>query len=436
MRSSERNVLVVAYRFPPMGGIGSRRWAKFSKYLARSGCKVHVITADYPWRDEVNWAADIENVSGISVTRLRTGYPQQFLRPPTGNRVYDSWTKIRRRIFHAIYRRRLVVDYASLWANTLVPFAIRYIREQNIQNVVFTGPPSSLHLIGAVLKSDVPSIRLIQDYRDPWNNVHDYSFRALQNVARKGEMLYQEALALQAADHIVVVTEQMSLELTSLFGIAKKKIAVIPNGFDPEDYLGTQECRKIHDEKIRLCYMGLFGSDVNGRLAGLQLLADAIETLPCEERRRFELHLYSELQPGYFASAASAVLRTQTTCHHMVSPTRVADIVANIDVGVAINRREDGYAIGTKVFEYMGAGKAILQITPPGEVATMLANAGQYVSGYHSNEAVTVIRKIAAAFTGVAGAAEKIDYSMFDVATLTERYMDILWGPTERGLQD
>src|SRR5688500_2008490 len=43
--SAIRRLLVITYHFPPDGSVGGQRWAGLSKYLARLGWEVHVITA-------------------------------------------------------------------------------------------------------------------------------------------------------------------------------------------------------------------------------------------------------------------------------------------------------------------------------------------------------------------------------------------------------
>src|SRR5436309_13042754 len=43
--SVARRLLIISYHFPPDGAIGGQRWAGLSKYLARLGWEVHVITA-------------------------------------------------------------------------------------------------------------------------------------------------------------------------------------------------------------------------------------------------------------------------------------------------------------------------------------------------------------------------------------------------------
>src|SRR5947209_3273032 len=47
IRSQPRKhrLLVITFHFPPDGSVGGKRWAGFSKYLARLGWEVHVVTA-------------------------------------------------------------------------------------------------------------------------------------------------------------------------------------------------------------------------------------------------------------------------------------------------------------------------------------------------------------------------------------------------------
>jgi hypothetical protein len=45
---AKRRLLVITYHFPPDGSVGGQRWAGLSKYLARLGWEVHVITAAVP----------------------------------------------------------------------------------------------------------------------------------------------------------------------------------------------------------------------------------------------------------------------------------------------------------------------------------------------------------------------------------------------------
>src|SRR6266516_3628641 len=46
--SVARRLLIISYHFPPDGAIGGQRWAGLSKYLARLGWEVHIVTASAP----------------------------------------------------------------------------------------------------------------------------------------------------------------------------------------------------------------------------------------------------------------------------------------------------------------------------------------------------------------------------------------------------
>ena len=59
------------------------------------------------------------------------------------------------------------------------------LAEKKIEAVVFTGPPSSVHSIGIYVKRKNPSLRIIQDYRDPWNTDRDYSAEVIGKRLKK-----------------------------------------------------------------------------------------------------------------------------------------------------------------------------------------------------------------------------------------------------------
>src|SRR5256885_1103621 len=48
MPSDARRLLVISYYFPPDGSVGGLRWAGITKYLAREGWQVAVLTAARP----------------------------------------------------------------------------------------------------------------------------------------------------------------------------------------------------------------------------------------------------------------------------------------------------------------------------------------------------------------------------------------------------
>jgi glycosyltransferase involved in cell wall biosynthesis len=353
--------------------------------------------------------------------RLPCRYPAIFLKPKSRIQLINIFIEIYRRLFLLIFEKKSHFDIASFWSKNLVSFAGEYLKINSINNLIVSGPPSSLHLAGALIKSELPGLRLIQDYRDPWSNVHDVSIKTLGSVDRKRKILEAELLSLQVADQIVVVTNQMSLELQNIFSTPSEKITVISNGFDSEDYLANEFIVSTsRSKKIKVVYMGQFSLDPQGRLEALGLVADALELLPIGYQERYEFHLYSDIPVDYFKNSASLILRTKIKCHPMVPRSLVYKVIDTADICLSINRREDGYAIPSKLYDYLGANKSILQIAPFGEVSEILINANQYVINYELGNAIEVMKKIVDDFDGDNGLSP-IDhelYSNFEISKL------------------
>ena len=75
MRLSPKKILIVTHIFPPTPGIGGRRWAKFAKYLSKTGNEVSVISAENHSIEKSQWEKDVLD-SGIQVHRLPLLYPE------------------------------------------------------------------------------------------------------------------------------------------------------------------------------------------------------------------------------------------------------------------------------------------------------------------------------------------------------------------------
>lgn len=422
----DNKLLLIVYRFPPMGGVGSRRWAKFCKYLCALGWEVHVLTVDYPWVDKVNWGKELDQIQNLKITRLSPNYPQILLKPRDELTFFQRLARLPARIAaEALIRATRAIDYGSFYCKALIPYAAKYAEYHDIKKVILTGPPSSFHLCGALLKSENPSLRIIQDYRDPWNNVRDHSISQIGNsIAHKADMLVWERLGLDCADHIVVVTERMKFDLHRLFGIDLSRISVIRNGFDPEDRPPYSKTNSIKSEEIILIYAGTLGGGEDSRLVGLELLIAVISQLEMEVRAKFRVEVYSDIQ----VDQLSAPLRgcgVRLSLNSMVSNSELLEIMQAADICLSINAEKDAYAVGSKVYDYMGLQKPILHLAPGGELSELLTKAGQYVATYNESSIEKCLLTIVSEKNN--GAFRSCcDYSDFSVLESVARYDSLL----------
>src|SRR5918994_6606276 len=134
--------------FPPAGGAGVQRPLKFATHLPGLGIETHVLAPDDPkW---VHADPDLPLPTRAWVHRAR------YLGPKGRKPAEELHGKegLARALVHAklASRRLLVPDENVSWNLTAIPAAIRIARKEQIDVVVTTSPPNSIHLVGAAVK--------------------------------------------------------------------------------------------------------------------------------------------------------------------------------------------------------------------------------------------------------------------------------------------
>ena len=234
-----RQILMIAYYFPPFGGAGVQRSLKFAKYLPEFGWLPVVLSAKPPvhhLRDETLLA---EIPIGVQVQRVDT------LHLPLGL----PW-----RVRNLITRWVLMVDEQIGWLPYALPAARRLLKAQNIRVIFTTSAPYSAHLIGYWLKSKY-NLTWIADFRDPWIDNFNYVFPTLLH-RRFAKSL--ERRILSRADLVTVASESMRLTILDRYPqLSPDNVVTITNGFDPSDFEGNTPV--AHDStRFQITYTGSF----------------------------------------------------------------------------------------------------------------------------------------------------------------------------------
>src|SRR2546425_2402890 len=175
-----RRLLIITYHFPPDGAIGGQRCAGLSKYLARLGWEVHVVTASPPSPGEA--PSDVHrhfchprrtfNDSYRSaIGRLRSAARASNGRDTAANLSLSpsfSWLRpfsaLRRVLSSAMY----FPDYGRGWVTRAASAARALLEEREFDVVVTSGPPHSAHFAGLFAIRGRPEPLWI-DMRDPWS---------------------------------------------------------------------------------------------------------------------------------------------------------------------------------------------------------------------------------------------------------------------------
>ena len=230
-----KRVLIICYYWPPAGGPGVQRWVKFIKYLPNFGIEPVVLIPEnpsYPFQDDtlineispdlslfklpIKEPYKLANIFGEKSKRLSSG----IINPSNKQSLIE-------RLLLFIRGNFFIPDARIMWVNSAYKKAKTLIKNFNIDTVITTGPPHSIHLIGHKLKNNC-NVSWISDFRDPWTAIGYHNKLKLLSFARARHRKL-EALILNSCDKIIVTSPATKQEFQSK---TNTPISIITNGYD------------------------------------------------------------------------------------------------------------------------------------------------------------------------------------------------------------
>ncbi|MBE15258.1 MAG: glycosyltransferase [Dokdonia sp.] len=358
-----KKVLIIAYYWPPAGGPGVQRWLKFAKYLPDFDITPLVYVpknAHYPIIDNALEAEVPKTMTVIKTPIVEPyGWASALSRKQTktisAGIIPDA---SKQNLFQKalLYARGnfFVPDARVLWVKPSIKFLKAYISDHQIDTVITTGPPHSIHLIGLGLKKSLP-LRWIADFRDPWTTIgyHD-KLRMTKKTKQKHKRL--EKIVLNTADDVIVTspgTKKNFKQLTS------KPITVITNGFD-----SAINVEKSTSGSFTIAHIGSLLAQRNP-----EMLWKAMASLVAENpafKAIFKLQLVGKVSPQVIESIKRLGLEDYLEIVGYVAHQKArqlqhkATLLLLIEIDAAITKE----IIPGKIFEYLAAQRPILAVGP------------------------------------------------------------------------
>ena len=219
-----RQVLIIAYYFPPIGGIGSIRAASFAKLLPEFGWEATVLApAETP--HPADRSLDIDQVPvvrtrSVEFSRLGRGpaheggagmaAPRQRVARPVPSR----WLR-------RVAKQVIFPDAQIGWYPAAAAGGMRLLRERPFDLIYSSAFPVTSHLVARTLKRGSP-IPWVAEYRDPWSD--DPESRVVSAAA-----LRLERAIARRATRVVMPTPTWAAHYGELWGC---DVDVLPNGHD------------------------------------------------------------------------------------------------------------------------------------------------------------------------------------------------------------
>jgi glycosyltransferase involved in cell wall biosynthesis len=350
--------MLISYFFPPAGAV--QRPLKFALHLAARGVETHVLAPDDP-----KWIyADESATVPDSVTVHRVRYLGPRARRLADELYGRRGAALTLTHLRHLFPRLLLPDEVVPWLLTATPAAIRLVRRHRIELVMTSSSPSSVHLIGALVKR-ATGAAWVADVRDSLQANPDRRIeRALVRMKQTGERGVA-GLVAGYADAIVVATAAIAAEFESLCPSAP--VALIRNGCDFEDFAGLDYSP---GERFRLTHTGSFYGDRDPR----PVLA-AVARSGLDVTARF----VGDFRPRDRAHVAELGIGDRVELHGHVQRHRALQLQRDSEALLLLIPEAWGRGRGVvtaKLFEYLAAGRPILAAVPvDGEAAAIIRDA-------------------------------------------------------------
>lgn len=339
----QKEVLFLAYYYPPWNTSGVQRATRFVKYLPEGGFSPHVICSS-------------ENGS-LAGNPAVSHVPNPATERKAGKA--GRWAA-------GIQRAFLPYNEQLPWVPHAVAAAEEVLARHAIPAMISTSPPAGTHIAAMWLKRRHRHLKWVADFRDPM----------LGNPGRPRKWARPYDSALERAifsncDAAIAVTGVVAEEWKNRYPQWAGKFHVVWNGFDPEEVHAPNPIPPgrprvlLHAGVIYLSRQPFW-------------LASSLERLIVRGRLDpscFRLRLIGIFQDldSFRGHPAVAALRARNCleCDGKEVPRRVAmDEVASADYLLILdvaNLAETGYTVPAKLYDNIRIGRPILLFTPSGD---------------------------------------------------------------------
>ena len=416
-------MLIISYYWPPSGGPGVQRWLKFVKYLPEFNIEPILFipkNANYPLLDK-SLSDDVNKdlkVIQFPITEISGFLPKfKFLNSVrSGNISKPHNQSLLQKIIFFIRGNLFIPDMKIFWKSSSVNFLSDYLPKNNIDTIITTGPPHSVHLIGLELKRKL-NINWISDFRDPWVKLNYLNRFHLLPFSRKSHISLRNKVLINS--NAVIVTSE---RLKDLFSNITSNIYKITNGFD---YIIKENNL---DNKFSISHIGSLYPERNPKF-----LWDSLEEL-------FEGSFKKDLQINFIGNTSEKIKKelsrrkfyNNIRFYDYVNYNRALELMCSSQalLMIEVNDEESSYAIPGKLFDYLNSKRPIISIGPNiSEVSEILnnTNSGKFFNYDDKRNLKLYINQLYKSYkngTNIISDKSKID--MFKRINLTKKLSEVI----------
>jgi glycosyltransferase involved in cell wall biosynthesis len=380
--SGRRQVVLITYEYPPVGGGGVPRLVRWTRMIAEAGFEPVVITvtdvfsrtSDPGLLKEVERIARIERTNSLDPKRIVYFFQKKPAEqnagtvPAAGPKPEESELKQSFLLWEMVARAREwlhLPDDLIAWMPFALARAAKIIRREKPALIITSSSPQSVHLTGLVLKK-IYGLPWLADFRDNWMRHPHFIFptRAHRVINEK-----MEKSVFKNAD---LVTFAYGFKAASdAYPEFKDKFRGLHNGFREQEF---QKVQPVPTSGFNLLFPGTVyrgHSPANYYKALLSLCQNHPEV-----KSDLKVWMIGHVVPKDRMDAKEYGLDQVITFMDFMPHDQILRWILAADVLVMFLDSSVPTVIPGKVFEYIRAPGWILGMIPEGETAEIIRAAG------------------------------------------------------------
>ncbi len=372
-----KNLLIIAYYFPPSGGPGVQRVLKHIKYLPEFGWNPIVYTAKDAQYPAFDYSLLNEIPKNIKIYRSKIFEPYSFYRKIVGIKSTDpvdvnvikkenqklSWKEKFSEFIRATF---FIPDARMFWYFSGRAELRQALKENKIDAIYSSSPPYTTALIARRVKK-ILKIPWIAGFRDPWTGFISAPKRWF--IPRQIDK-HLEKSVFQKADKIECAWVGIIKDALGKYpDLDKSKFHHIPNGFDSDDY---PKIEWQGNERFTLTYTGsMYGRRNPAALfqAIEKLLNDMLirrNDFNIKFIGRFGREIYEMIENTSFRDSIEVI-------SYLPHKESLIELLKSDALLLIVDEsKESEEIVPGKVYEYIGTKKPILTIAPTNSAIAQL----------------------------------------------------------------
>jgi len=239
---SKKHILIIAYHVLPYTKLwgAAQRMHYLATHLVENNYKVSIIGADHGCKNYSGKTLNYETFGVKIKPKFLQKYQESFQRSNISEinkidkkRKFSIFKKLRPLLksLYLSFERFFFNDFAHngficfFWERQAKQLILSQISQNNTKTVIISGPYFGTFKLAERIRKKHKNIKIILDYRDPWNLLKKRSSKLT---------LTKEKKYLNLADKIVMFSDMFKNDMIKKFSIPKEDCITVYNGFDSD----------------------------------------------------------------------------------------------------------------------------------------------------------------------------------------------------------